>query len=43
MEISQKYSVKEIDEIAKNCEFEVFADFFDSKRYFVDVILKCKS
>ncbi|MDE3182560.1 MAG: L-histidine N(alpha)-methyltransferase [Bacteroidota bacterium] len=41
MEISQKYSVKEIDEIATECEFEVLADFFDSNRYFVDVILKC--
>jgi dimethylhistidine N-methyltransferase len=43
MEISQKYSVKEIDEIAKDCAFEVMADFFDSNRYFVDVILKCNS
>ena len=43
MEISQKYSVKEIDEIAKDCGFEDSAAFFDSNRYFVDVILKCNS
>jgi dimethylhistidine N-methyltransferase len=43
MEISQKYSVKEIDDIAKECGFEDSADFFDSNRYFVDVILKYNS
>lgn len=41
MEISQKYAVKEINEIAHDCGFEVVADFFDTHKYFVDVILKC--
>ena len=41
MEISQKYSVKEIDEILSQCGFEVMTHFFDSERYFTDVLLKC--
>ncbi len=41
MEISQKYSVKEIDEILVQCGFEVLAHFFDSNKYFTDVLLKC--
>ena len=43
MEISQKYSVKEIDTIARQCGFEVMQSFFDSHEYFVDVIVKCNS
>jgi len=38
MEISQKYSVAQIDEIAVQCGFTPIAHFFDSKKYFVDVI-----
>ena len=38
MEISQKYSVSQIDEIAVQCGFTPVAHFFDSKKYFVDVI-----
>ena len=41
MEISQKYSVKEINEFAKKTGFKNNADFFDSHNYFVDVILRC--
>lgn len=41
MEISQKYSVKEIDEILVCCGFEVISHFFDNKKYFTDVLLKC--
>lgn len=41
MEISQKYSVDQIDEIAVQCGFTPTAHFFDTKRYFVDVIWRC--
>lgn len=41
MEISQKYSIKEIDEILLQCGFEVMSHFFDSDKYFTDVLLKC--
>jgi L-histidine Nalpha-methyltransferase len=41
MEISQKYSVAQIDEIAEQCGFTPVAHFFDSKKYFVDVIWEC--
>ena len=41
MEISQKYSVKEINEFAQRTGFKNNADFFDSHHYFVDVILRC--
>ncbi|HEY5390479.1 MAG TPA: L-histidine N(alpha)-methyltransferase [Hanamia sp.] len=41
MEISQKYSVKEINEFAQKTDFSNNADFFDSHHYFVDVILRC--
>ena len=40
MEISQKYSVAQIDEIAVECGFTPVAHFFDTKKYFVDVIWK---
>jgi uncharacterized SAM-dependent methyltransferase len=42
MEISQKYSVEQIDQIAQECGFRVLNHFFDSHQYFVDVILKCE-
>ncbi len=41
MEISQKYSVDEINSIANNSGFEVMKYFFDSNNYFVDVIVRC--
>ncbi|MEO5907869.1 MAG: L-histidine N(alpha)-methyltransferase [Ginsengibacter sp.] len=41
MEISQKYSIPQIIEIGQECGFHVIAHFFDQKKYFVDVILKC--
>ena len=41
MEISQKYSVKEINKFAQRAGFTNNADFFDSHHYFVDVILRC--
>lgn len=41
MEISQKYSIKEINEFAQKTGFSNNADFFDSHHYFVDVILRC--
>jgi dimethylhistidine N-methyltransferase len=41
MEISQKYSVAQIDEIALQCGFTAVAYFFDKKKYFVDVLWKC--
>jgi dimethylhistidine N-methyltransferase len=43
MEISQKYSVEQIDQIAQECGFRVLSHFFDSNQYFVDVILKCEA
>ena len=43
MEISQKYSIPQINEIAKECGFHVLTHFFDQQKYFVDVILKCEN
>lgn len=40
MEISQKYSLEMIEELAQNCGFSVTQNFFDSKRYFVDSLWK---
>lgn len=42
MEISQKYSVSEIDRIMYECGFKVLTHFFDDNKYFVDVLLKCE-
>ncbi|MEO8720841.1 MAG: L-histidine N(alpha)-methyltransferase [Ginsengibacter sp.] len=42
MEISQKYSLAQINEIMEECGFHVLAHFFDSNNYFVDIILKVK-
>lgn len=42
MEVSQKYSISQIDEIAKQCGFHVLSHFFDKNHYFVDVILQCQ-
>ncbi|MEO9022152.1 MAG: L-histidine N(alpha)-methyltransferase [Ginsengibacter sp.] len=41
MEISQKYSLPQIDGIALQCGFTPGERFFDKKKYFVDVIWKC--
>lgn len=43
MEISHKYSVSQIDNIAVQCGFTPAARFFDTKKYFVDVIWKCNT
>ena len=41
MEISQKYSIDQIDEIASQCRFTPVAYFFDKEKYFVDVLWRC--
>ncbi|HXS56008.1 MAG TPA: L-histidine N(alpha)-methyltransferase [Hanamia sp.] len=41
MEISQKYSAVQIDALARESGFTPTVNFFDSNRYFVDVIWKC--
>jgi L-histidine N-alpha-methyltransferase len=38
MEISQKYSLEEIDEMALNAGFSTVEHFFDSKRWFLDAV-----
>ena len=42
MEISHKYSVEQIDTIAVQCGFTPGEHFFDTKKYFVDVIWQCE-
>lgn len=41
MEISQKYSMDQINALAHECGFTPIASFFDSNRNFVDVVWKC--
>ena len=41
MEISTKYSIDQINEIATQSGFESIEDFYDSKQWFVDVLWKC--
>jgi len=41
MEISQKYTIAQSNEIALKSGFEPIANFFDKRKYFVDVIWKC--
>lgn len=41
MEISQKYSLSETNEIAVHSGFTPIAHFFDSKKWFADVIWRC--
>lgn len=36
VELSQKYSVEEVEQLAKNAGFRLVKNFFDSKRYFID-------
>ena len=40
MEISQKYNLEMISELAEDCGFQVAANFFDGRRYFVDSLWK---
>jgi len=40
MEISQKYSLRMIDDLAAECGFQVKQNFFDSKRYYCDSLWK---
>ena len=41
MEISQKYTVEQTDDIAIRSGFEPVAHFFDKNKWFTDVIWKC--
>ena len=41
MEISQKYTIEETDEIANQSGFKPIAHFFDKNKWFTDVIWKC--
>ena len=41
MEISQKYSIEQTDEVAVSSGFIPVAHFFDKKKWFVDVIWRC--
>lgn len=41
MEISQKYTLPETDELAKVAGFEPVQHFFDRKKWFVDVVWEC--
>jgi L-histidine N-alpha-methyltransferase len=41
MEISQKYTVEQTDEIAGQSSFIPVAHFFDKNRWFTDVIWRC--
>lgn len=42
MEISQKYTLDQINDTALKTEFETVAHFFDSEKYFVDVLWRRK-
>ncbi len=41
MEVSQKYSLEETDQLANETGFQPVKHFFDDKKWFVDVIWKC--
>jgi dimethylhistidine N-methyltransferase len=41
MEISQKYTIEQTDEIANQSGFKPIAHFFDKNKWFTDVIWKC--
>lgn len=41
MEISQKYTVEQTDEIARQTGFEPIHHFYDSKRWFLDGVWRC--
>ncbi len=42
MEISQKYTEEEINELASRSGFKPAASFYDSKRWFADVLWQCR-
>lgn len=42
MEISQKYTVSQTDDLAASAGFVTLRHFFDSKRWFVDTIWECR-
>ncbi|WP_346318511.1 L-histidine N(alpha)-methyltransferase [Chitinophaga sp. YIM B06452] len=42
MEISQKYTVEEINELASRSGFRPVEFFYDSKRWFTDVLWQCR-
>jgi L-histidine N-alpha-methyltransferase len=42
MEISQKYAVEEIDDLAAQTNFETKETFFDSKKWFLDTLWQVK-
>lgn len=41
MEISQKYTVEQTDEIARQTGFEPIHHFYDSRHWFLDVVWRC--
>jgi L-histidine N-alpha-methyltransferase len=41
MEISQKYTVEQTDELAKQTGFEPIHHFYDSKKWFLDAVWRC--
>ena len=38
VELSQKYSVREVEELARQTGFQVQQHFFDGRRYFLDTL-----
>jgi len=42
MEMSQKYDLEMINELAENSGFEVVRNYYDSRQYFVNTLLKLK-
>ena len=42
MEMSQKYDLEMINELAENSGFEVVRNYFDKRQYFVNTLLKLK-
>lgn len=43
MEISQKYSIKELEQLATKSGFEVVKHYYDCKHYFTDTLWKIKA
>ena len=41
MEVSMKYSIKQINEMAKRSSFKTAEHFYDSKHWFVDALWQC--
>lgn len=42
MEISQKYTVEQIDQLGQQCGFAHVGYFFDQQKYFTDVLWRCE-